>query len=223
MTTVVPQSQEGLVNWYATHEPVWSTHFASIGVSEAQCSALKDLVEAAKLALTARELAQEEARSKTEAVHTALAALSGFGAAMMSTIRAYAEATDDPNVYQTALIPAPKPDTPAGPATMPTDFEADPNPDGTITLKWKGTVAQGQSFDIERSVDGGAWVFVKNTRKKNWKDTAVPTNVSGITYRIYGTRNDVRSDKSATAQVLFGTLPPELQAAFRSGPESLAA
>lgn len=223
MSEIVPQTQEGLLNWYATRQPVWAANAAGLGLSVEQCTALATLVETAQDELAARELAREQAIAKTEDVHNALGALGGFGAALMATIRAFAEAKDDPSIYTTALIPAPKPDTPAGPATSPTEFSADPNPDGTITLKWKGTVAQNQSFDIERSVDGGAWIFIKNTRKKSWKDVAVPTNISGITYRIYGTRDDVRSDKPTITQVLFGTLPPELQAAFRSGPESMAA
>src|SRR5690606_1211712 len=94
---------------------------------------------------------------------------------------------------------------------------ADPIADGTILLKWKGTLSHGQDFDIERAIDDGPFVFIKNVRAKSYHDMAVPMNTNAIKYRIYGVRATKRSVTSATANVLFGTLPPALQAAFRSG------
>lgn len=223
MPPIVPTTQDGLLDWYSQHAPVWTVAAASIGLLPAQTTALSDLVTAAKTARDNRLNAAQAAKTATVAYNAALSNLGTFGAAMMATIRAYAEATDDEGVYQKADIPPPAKPTPAGPPVTPTEFTADPNADGTITLKWKGSVAQNGGFDLERSIDGGAYTAIKSTRSKTYLDKAIPMNSAMIVYRIYGTRDDVRNENPATTQVLFGTLPPELQAAFRSGPAAEAA
>src|SRR5690606_33509652 len=100
----------------------------------------------------------------------------------------------NPEVYELAKLAPPSPPAPIAPPTSPTEFRADPNADGTITLTWKGTLSQNQSFDIERSIDGGTFTFVKNVRGKRWLDDRVPMNSVSITYRAYGVREAKRSD-----------------------------
>lgn len=223
MSDIVPKTQDGLLDWYSQHQPKWESAGAAIGVDPALSTALKDLVETAKIAKAARIDAKASAKSATVTYKQSLANLSSLGAAIMATIRAYAEATDDVTVYAKADIPPPAKPTPAPPPLAPTEFTADPNANGTITLRMKGSVAQNGSFDIERSIDGGPYTLLKNTREKTYVDNAVPTNSTIIAYQCYGVRDSKRSADSASTTVLFGNLPAALQAAFRSGPEKLAA
>ena len=215
MADVVPKTQDGLLDWYAQHQPKWEASAAAIGISLAQATALKALVDAATAKRASRNDARQTSKTATQSFNQSLSDLGSFGAALMATIRAFAEATDDPNVYDLADIPAPKPATPAPPPVAPADFTADPNADGTITLRWKGLISQNGSFDIERSIDGGAWTFVTNVRAKTWKDEAVPMNTNMIAYRGWGRRDDVRSATAAQTMVNFGNLPTTLLAAFR--------
>lgn len=223
MSETVPQTQDGLLDWYAQHQPVWESDFAAVGLTMAQTDVLKGLVDAATIKRAARNNARQQSKSATLGFNQSLTALGTYGGALMATIRAYAEATNNPDVYEKADIPAPKPATPAPPPQAPEDFTADPNADGTITLRWRGSVSQNGSFDIERSIDGGPYIFVKNARAKTWMDHAVPMNTNMIVYRGYGVRDAVRSGTSASTTVIFGNLPAALAAAFRTGPVAEAA
>ena len=223
MSAVLPPGKQAQIQFFLQHVDKWKDAAATIGLDALEVDAFKVIVEAAAAAEQAAFQARDDSRSATKSYDTAFDKMSDDGRALIATIKAYAEKTGDEDVYARAAIPAPKPASPAPPAEAPTELVADPIADGTIMLKWKGTLSQGQSFDIERSIDGEPFTFIKNRPAKSFHDMAVPMNTNMIRYRVYGTRDSVRSVASATADVLFGNLPPALQAAFRSGPIAEAA
>lgn len=223
MTHVIPGGRDAMLTFYQNRIDLWSSNAADIGLAPETVLALKDSLDAALAQLALAQQTRDLAKTETGVLNAMAAATRALGGAAMATIRAYAESTGDEKVFQKANIPPPKPPQPAGPPSPAQNLVADPHPNGTIELKWKGTVAQNASFDIERSVDGGSYVFIRNTRDKAWIDEAVPMNSAFITYRIYGVRDGKRS-VSVSATVQFGTLPAALQAAFRStGPQAEAA
>ena len=226
MSKVIPGPRDDMLTFYANHIDTWELNQASIGLALPEVTALKNAIEAAQAQLTATQVLRENARNATDLLNAKAAIVRSLGGAAMSTIRGYAEATDPIEVYEKADLPMPKPPTPAGPPVAPTSVVADPNATGTITLKIKGSVAQNASFEIERSVDGGAYVLVKPTRLKTWTDEAVPMNTNTIVYRVWGVRGNVRSQTATSATVNFGNLPAEILAAFRTagaGPTAQAA
>lgn len=215
--SVIPTTQEGVLEYFADHAPVWEAQALAIGITASQATALNNAVESFKAARTARSVLKQQAKAATTTVDQTYNELRTIGAGLLAIIRAYAETTNNPAVYAIAEVAPPKPPTPAPPPENPTMFTADPAANGTIDLKWKGSAAQNGSFDIERSIDGGPYVLLTNKRTKKWTDVAVPMNTNMIVYRIFGVRDDVRSSPGTTAQVLFGTLPAAIQAAFRTG------
>lgn len=216
MSNIVPESRDSMMTYFQTMQPVWELVAAEVGLLPAQTDELKARLDAA-LATHANALAaRAQSKALTAQLDAEAAALRSYGVALMQTIRSYAEQQANPEAtYSKAQIPPPKPPQPAGPPSPAVNFSADPRADGTIELTWRGTVAQNASFDIERSIDGGPYAFIKNTRTKSWIDEAVPMNIALITYRIYGVRDGARSKVESTT-VQFGTLPPALQAAFRT-------
>lgn len=220
--TSIPQSRNDIISFYAQHAPIWSTAPVDIGLTIPTAAAVKAAADEAVAALNAAEAARNASKVATDTLNAKAASLRLIGGAAMATIRAFAETTGNEEIYQKAQISPPAPPKPVGPPVSPTEFSADPNADGTITLKWKGTVSGNQWFVIERSIDMGAWTFIKSIREKRWLDTAVPMNVSNITYRVFGLRGSELSVSPPTAAVNFGTLPAALAAAFRT-PNSQAA
>jgi hypothetical protein len=224
MASVIPTTQEGLLAFYLERQGTWEAKALELGLLPASVTALKSATEALQAARMTRAELKNQAKAATVSVEEKYAELRSVGAGLVATIRAFAETTNNTQVLVTAQLPPQKPPQPAPPPENPTKFTADPKADGTITLKWTGSVAQNGSFDIERSIDGGAFVLLTNKRTKTWTDVAVPMNTNVIVYRIYGVRDDTRSSPGTTAQVLFGNLPAELRAAFRApGTDSQAA
>lgn len=215
MSQVIPGGRDDMLQFYADHLVQWEANAASIGLTLPQVTALRDAVETATSQVTVARQTRDNAKAATDLANAKAAVARSLGGGAMSMIRAYAE-NNGPQTYDKAGIPAPKPPVPAGPPTPAVNFTADPRADGTILLKWRGTVAQNASFDILRSIDGGPYTDIKNTRDKSYLDSAVPSGVAMISYRVYGKRDNVRSTPAST-NVLFGTLSPTLQAAFGTG------
>jgi hypothetical protein len=220
--TQIPSGRNELVDFYEKHYELWVDKALEIGLSVELAAAVKTAAEAAIAARNNAGLLRNSAKMGTTDYYEKADALRSIGGAAVATIRAFADATDNKTVYITAAISPPAPPTPAGPPSPAVNFTADPRADGMINLKWKGTVAQNASFDIERCVDSGPYVLLDNVRTKSFLDKAVPMNTNMIVYRIYGKRDGVRSTPE-TATVLFGNLPAAIQAAFRSGPAAQAA
>ena len=223
MASVIPTTQEGLLAFYLERQGTWELKAAELGLLPANVTALKSATEALQTARMTRAELKNQAKAATVDVEEKYAELRSVGAGLVATIRAFAETTNNTQVLVTAQLPPQKPPTPAPPPVAPEAVTADPNATGTITLKIKGSVAQNGSFRIERSIDGGPYVLLDPTRAKTWTDEAVPMNSNVISYRVYGVRDDTRSQTATTATVNFGNLPPALQAAFRSGPVAEAA
>lgn len=216
-TPIVPNGRDEMIAFYKVHQPVWETNMLALGLTQPEIDEIKAKLTAALTQQETAAQARQNAQAQTLSLNQLADVLRATGALMMTRIRTYAESTNNPALYALAEIPAPKPPQPAGPPQTPTDFVADPLANGTITLTWKGSIAQGQDFPVERSIDGGPWTLRDTVRGKKWTDMAVPMNSNVIQYRIYGRRSDVWSNPPATATVNFGNLPAEILAAFRAG------
>jgi hypothetical protein len=217
MGNVVPTTRDELIAFYKQHQPVWASMPESVGLTSGQVLELANRLNVTDFALTEAIDARTVSRTKTQTLDTAVTDLRSYGSSLMSMIRGFAESTGDPAaVFAKAQIPPPAKPTPAGPPLPPSELAADPNATGTITLRWKGTLASGQVFRIERSVDGGAWVSRGTYNIKTWLDDAVPMNSNVIQYRVFGQRGLVSSTTAPVAIVNFGTLPAALAAAFKT-------
>jgi hypothetical protein len=205
-----------MIEFYKAHSGVWEAAALTVGLQPATITAFKAAVDAAVVSQDKVIQARQDSKAVTDELNANAAVLRAIGGACMSTIRAFAETTGDDNVYTIAKIPMPKPPVPVGPPTSPTDLSADPHANGTITLKWKGTIQGNQWFAIDRKVDAAPWVRLDSVRAKTFTDLAVPMNTNMIQYRVAGQRGTVISNPPAEALVLFGNLPAEIQAAFRA-------
>jgi hypothetical protein len=206
-----------MVAWFNERIDLWASSAAEIGLDPLAVTAFKAQLESVNGQISQMAIKRNAARAATINTNASAAVLRAAGSGLIATIKAFAETSGNEDVYEKSNVPPPAPPSPAPPPVAPELVTADPNAVGTITLKIRGSVAQNGSFHIERSIDGGAWVLVNPTREKTWTDMAVPMNTNTIAYRVFGVRDSKRSDTATGATVNFGNLPPELQAAFRTG------
>jgi hypothetical protein len=183
---------------------------AAIGLTMPQLATLATLLSAAQAAESAAFLARDQSKAATTIYYNETDALAVFGAALVKTIKAFAEASEDPNIYAEALIPPPAPPTPLGPPETPTDVTAVLNTEGHVELAWKGTRTGGTSFIVERSVtpvggSAGAYALIASVEERAFVDPAVPQGLASALYRVKAQRAGGTSVASDPAQVLFGT------------------
>lgn len=205
---ILPDSKLARVEFFEAHIAAWVTGAGtnSIGLSVAQTTALNTEITAARAAYDAMIIARDAAKSATQAFYNAEAEMSELGSALIATIKAFAEATANPNVYVLAQIPPPATPSSAGAPTNPTDLGAFLENDGSVTLTWKGSLSHGQCFSIWRQLHGTSeWAPVGFLRAKKFTDNSVPQGIVAATYQIKAHRGTQISAGSEPVTVLFGS------------------
>lgn len=202
---VVPGGRDDMIAFYKAHQAAWETHQALIGVTPAAILDFKTKVEAALSGQDAATAARQSSKIATGALNTAAEALRTTGAAMMATIRAFAETTNDPNVLELAEIPAPKPPQPVGPPEQPLITSSSIRSyDGAVMLKWSGSIAGGTSFNISRKLDAGPTTLLANVSgAKNFTDTTIPECTTTALYSVIAVRGGLASQPSDGVTVRF--------------------
>lgn len=203
----VPSTIVGKIEFFEEHLPVWAVNPAGIGITAAQVAALSALVNTARDSYEAANAARTAARTATTAQNLDVDTMYDLGADLIKMIRAYAEATNNPTVYNNAQIPPPAPAAPLGPPQTPKDVSGVLNSAGHIELRWSGTRTGGTSFLVERSVNssGGPWTLIGTSEERTFTDEHVPTSIQTVSYRITAVRSGGASNPTNPFTILFGT------------------
>lgn len=204
---VLPSSDLQKVEFMEAHLALWNTNAVAIGLTAAQVTAMQTAATAARTGFNGQQSAKEAAKAATANFHNLVRTLADLASDAIKAIKLKAAQNNDPNVYVLANIPAPLPPSPPPPPQPPTDLVADPNADGTITLRWKGSVANSTFFSVWRKLGSSStWTNIGSTAIKTFQDAAVPSSPipASITYSVRSQRNNEVSAPSVQAEVVYG-------------------
>lgn len=206
--STVPRKDLETIQFFELHVPVWTGTPAAIGLTPAQVTALDTLTKAARNTYTAQQNAKNAAKAATVNFRSAIAALRNNGADLVKLIRAFAQTTNNPNVYALAQINPPAPPTPRPAPGQPTDFTVALTTEGAISLRWKAANASpssGAFFNIRRKLAGqNAFEIIGNTGSKSFVDDTIPLGTTHATYIIQGYRGTTAGEASDQFVVQFG-------------------
>jgi hypothetical protein len=203
---IIPEKPVERVGFYKARLETWNTNATTIGVPKPAVTDLSSLVTAAEAAIAAQKVAADNAKSATEAMHNAIAAMSRRGAGIVGLIRGTAKGTNNPNIYVLANIPAPKTPSPAPAPGTPSTPSVSLRQDGAMTLSWKCKNPQGAGgtvYEVQRSLDGGPWQSMTPTGKKKLLDPGIPAGTASVNYQVTAVRSTV-SGAPAQFQVRLG-------------------
>jgi hypothetical protein len=217
----VPTKQSDFLAFCTAHSGLWLSNAASIGVLPATATAFKTAAGTAQSTFDAAEAARVAAKAATNNNDIAMKAARADASDIIKTIRAFAQSTNNPNVYSLAGISPPAQPTPAPRPAKPEMLSSGLEPGGALTLYWKATNPRGGTvtYSIGRKLPGEtSFTMVANTGgnagangrptgrrgQKQWTDTTLPVNSNGVQYVITGTRGDVMGDPSEILTVTFG-------------------
>ncbi len=201
---IVPQSKAGALLWGQVHLDPFSDP-VPIGLSASQSAAYAAALAEFKDAYYAADAARTEAMSRTALADSAWAKFHRISASCLATIKATAEASPDPNaIYSLALISANKKRTPAGPPVDVTGLSAHLQNDGSVKLKWKGTVRQGQFFTVWRKLGSHAWMQIGSIACKSFTDPSLPAGSTAALYMIRAHRGKKSSPGCEPIVMVFG-------------------
>lgn len=221
--STTPNRDAELIQFYENRANGWHASASQIGLTSSQSTTVKSATTAARDAFNAASLARDAAKDATLALRNALNSLKTSGGDAIKTIRAFASATNDPNVYVIAQIPAPAAPTPAKPPTQPVLLRAIIEPAGALTIQFKaGPAAPGQDastagvlYQVRRRINNestfttigiappsraGARGFTSFT------DETIPAGANNIRYQVIPQRGSSSALVGPSSQVLTVTI-----------------
>ncbi len=195
---LVPETNEGRVNFYRTHIEVWTAHADALGLSGGRAEALAAILAEAEEAMRAQREAQQIAQSATQAMNNAIEKLSRYGAGALNSIRAAAVESGD-NVFNLAMIPPPsRKKTTLGPPTTPDSFTAQLTNIGLMKHKWKCSSprgAGGTMYKVSRQLNGaGPYEDLGSVGKKQFIDQTIPPGTTSVRYMVKPRRSTCSGD-----------------------------
>lgn len=204
--SIVPRKDEEAIQFFEDHWPVWNVDPLLVGLDEDTVLEIKNATAAGRAALNAQSAAKSTAKATTTGLRNAMRTLRTTGGNGIRTIKAFAESTNDPNVYQRAQIPEPSQGgEPVPPPTQPTGFKVELTQEGGIKLSWKSTGSSGGFYTVKRKLAGeSAFTLIGNSGKKFFVDTTITQGVTGATYVVQGWRGQVAGTASNQLTVQFG-------------------
>ncbi len=208
MASIVPSKDVEAIQWFQAHLSVWSGAAVSIGTSVSAITAFTVVVKAASDALEAQTKAKETSKAATTTFHNNVAAMRANGADIIQTIKAFAETTNNPNVYGLAQLPMPQPPTPLPAPGQPTNFKVELTGSGAVQITWKATNSASSSgvfFTVKRKLaSDAAFVNVGTVGAKKFTDTSILQGTTSATYLVQGFRGLLAGEESEQLSVQFG-------------------
>lgn len=208
--SVLPSKLEELLTFMETHAEVWNTNAVALGILPAAATQFKTAAGNARARYNVQLNAYEVAKGETEKQQAATRDARVKAADLIRTIKAFAETQANPAAtYALAQIPSPATPQPAPPPGTATDFTAQLENNGAITIRWKAPNPSGQAgtvWTISRRVGGsGPFTFVGAAGKREFTDNTLPASgASGVSYMVRGQRGDALGNPSLPFTIQFG-------------------
>lgn len=185
----VPQKNADAILWVSSHLPAWQADPTAIGLSAQDVTDLAASLGTAQGNQSSWNSIKDEARSASALYRSSTGDMRTLAASMVTTIRAFAKASGDPQaVYSAADVPAPATPTPAPAPGTPFDFKATLNPSGELAFTFKCANARGLqvTYKVERQEDGGQnpFVFLTNAKERSFSDSSFTPGTTTLVYRI---------------------------------------
>lgn len=215
------------IRWYEDRLDEWQTNAAAIGLNAGTVTSMKALTAAARDKFAAADKARIASEAATLEMRNAVAAMRVTGSAAITTIKAFAATTNNPNVYALSQVSPPSPPTTLPAPSAPDSITAELLANGGLKLKWKvigGQPGQGTVYRIGRQLNGtGPFINIDTVGEKNFIDSTIPYGTDAVTYRISARRGGLNSANFTTLNLQFGSVNGQQTVSFTSTPAKLAA
>jgi hypothetical protein len=204
-----------LYSWVAARAAMWKLRSAQIGLTAAQADELAAALAAAQADNQAQVDAIEAARTATQIALASQRALRTRVSGLIGLIRAKAQLSGDPQVWDLALLPRPATPTPALPPAQPRALRVELDAaTGSLRITWKARNpdnASGTSYVIYRKLPGQRdFVFLGTSGAKRFIDRTIPQGSDSVEYVVRGQRADVSGPFSQVLSVSIGVVAEDV-------------
>jgi hypothetical protein len=208
MSTVLPNSRIDRLEFFESRIGPWSLSATQIGLSTSLMSALSSQTSAARAAYQAMVAAHNASKSATQGFYQACATMVETGTDYIKTIKSFSDTTNNPSVYQLALLPPPKTPSAQPAPAAPEGLTATLLNNGAIELAWQGSLKGGVACTVWRKLAAEAdfTQIGMVTGERKFVDAQLPIGAaSGVQYQVRAHRNGLSSEFSEPIAVRFGS------------------
>lgn len=207
--STLPTSITERLEWLGSRIDAWTTAGPAIGLTPQTCQQLDDAIKAAQEAYDNAQKQRQVAKDATITQTAAVRDMTTLGSDAIRFIRAFADSRPTQAardaVYAASSVPPPAPPAPQPAPEAPVDVVADPNADGTVTVRWKATGNSGVVYLVYRQLHGNTqWSQIGITGEKKLIDPTVPAGTVSVMYQLRAQRGVQVSGLSQVTQVRFG-------------------
>lgn len=197
------------LNFVSTRLPILEASPASFGLATPALTLLSDLLKDAQEAYQNALKARQSAVEATGVQNLALRAMATQQGVVFRTLKTFADnkptIAQRDAVYTAAQLPVPSSGGVLPPPTTPVDTKADPNANGTVTVKWKATGNTGCVYLVFRKLAGNStFTQIGYISKKTFVDGTVPAGTTSCQYQVQAVRGQQTSVASQPVSVQFG-------------------
>ena len=196
---ITPKTRLGKIEFYESHVGPWASSAVAIGTTISAVTSLSTLTVAARKAYGEHVLAQDAAKTATQKFYDTVRAMHdgpGAGADMLNNIKAFAETTNNPNVYTLAMIPPPATPGVTPPPGTPSNFIVNLLQDGSVKLTWKCSNPAGiggTNYEVLRkSGSSTMFTYLGQVGKKSFTDMTIPAGATPSIYQVTAYRSTQR-------------------------------
>lgn len=187
--SVLSEKRSEVIQFFTQRLSSWQANPELIGLSPAQVTELAGLTATASSRYQDALVSRQASKDATLEYYNTTDALRNFGAALIATIKAFADATGDPGVYALASIPEPADPTPSAAPAVPTGVTLFMRAQGSVEIRWDGSLAGGTFYEVQRSLDDGtSWSTIASIPARETLDETVPQGTARAYYRIRGVK-----------------------------------
>ncbi len=207
--SVLSEKRSEVIQFFTQRLSSWQANPEQIGLSAAQVTELAGLTATASTSYQEALTQRQNSKDATIQFHENTDSLRDFGAALIATIKAFAEATDDAGVYALASIPEPADPTPSAPPAVPTNITLFMRAQGSVDIAWDGSLAGGTFYEVQRSLDDGtSWNTIASIPARETLDETVPQGTARAYYRIRGVKGPAGAGSPDRAPRFSAWTPP---------------
>ncbi len=191
MSRIVPTKRNERVEFYKARTPSWAGSATLIGTTTAAVTDLDAKIAAAESARDEQVAALAQAKTKTASFYAAVDAVTIAGAAIIKDIRGEGQRTNNPAIWEAAMIPAPAVPAPIAPPGQPYDFKVALDGNGNLIITWRADNPAGTQtvYRVYRTISGQPQTYLGDIGGRKYIDDSLPAGATEVTYAIQGVRS----------------------------------
>lgn len=209
MSNIPTGKIEDQLLWLENHMNLWQLVESEIGLSVAQVTQMKSLVQEARGKYTDARNARDAAKYATTAQGIALKAAKVQASDLIDTIKNHiANTANSEGLWAVAGLNPPAPRGTVPPPNAPTNLSASVDSYGNVVVKWKASQPRGASgtvYSVTRAFNNGAnFTLIDVVGEKQFVDSTVPLGTSSVSYIVTAKRSGTSSVPSERLTIQFG-------------------